>query len=286
MGLPIRVGGVPEHFNLPWHLAIENDHFRKKEIDLEWITYHGGTGQMCKALREEEVDVCVILTEGIIADIVKGNKSKIIGHYINSPLIWGIHTGSNNEIREYHQIFNANYAISRFGSGSHLMAIVDAHSKGHELKKDQFNIINNLDGAIESLKSLETDVFYWEKFMTKPYVDSGQLRRVGEYLTPWPSFVIAAREEFIKTYPQELGDMLTIIRFNCEHFMRATNSIDLVAKRFKLDPSDVEQWFHLTEWSIDNSISSKMIENVIFALKNAGIVDRNEINVDITDNGN
>ena len=26
----IRIGGVPEHFNLPWHLAMEEGNFEKE----------------------------------------------------------------------------------------------------------------------------------------------------------------------------------------------------------------------------------------------------------------
>jgi hypothetical protein len=32
----IKIVGVPEHFNLPWHLAIENDRFNQQNIDLQW----------------------------------------------------------------------------------------------------------------------------------------------------------------------------------------------------------------------------------------------------------
>ena len=72
----IRLGGVPEHFNLPIHLAIENGAFEKAGIDLQWTTFKGGTGQMTKALREGEVDACILLTEGIIKDIIAGNRLK------------------------------------------------------------------------------------------------------------------------------------------------------------------------------------------------------------------
>ena len=36
------------------------------------------------------------------------------------------------------------------------------------------------------------DVFFWEKFMTKPLVDAGRFRRVGEFVAPWPAFVVCA----------------------------------------------------------------------------------------------
>ena len=136
----IRMGGVPEHFNLPMHLAHELNEFETRGIEIEWTTFRGGTGQMTKALRNDDVDVCILLTEGIIADIIKGNPSKIISNYVTTPLTWGIYTGAKNSLQSYKDVFEKKYGISRFGSGSHLMAIVDANSKSHRLEEDQFEV--------------------------------------------------------------------------------------------------------------------------------------------------
>jgi len=135
----IRLGGVPEHFNLPIHLAKEKGSFEERGIDLQWTTFKGGTGQMTKALRNDEVDACILLTEGVITDIIRGNAAKLISIYVKTPLCWGIHTGANNTLDNYTDIFSKTYGISRFGSGSHLMAIVDANSKGHKLKEGKIH---------------------------------------------------------------------------------------------------------------------------------------------------
>ena len=58
----LRVGGVPEHFNLPIHLAIERGDFNSRGIKVEWVDFPGGTGAMTKALREGTIDVCILLT--------------------------------------------------------------------------------------------------------------------------------------------------------------------------------------------------------------------------------
>jgi hypothetical protein len=270
----IRVGGVPEHFNLPWHLAIENNLFQSQGIEIEWVTFRGGTGSMTKALRDNEIDVCILLTEGIISDIVKGNKSKIIGKYLNTPLIWGIFTGVNNPINHYGEIYESTYAISRFGSGSHLMPIVDANAKGIKIKEEQFNVIKNLEGALDSLTKQESDTFYWEKYTTKPYVDKGILKNLGDYVTPWPCFMIAATDKIIDSSREELKKMLDVIYFTSKQFMTSINSIEEVSKRYNQKYEDVEQWFHSTEWSTDNYISEKMLKNVIYTLTYAGIIDK------------
>ncbi|MEZ4983916.1 MAG: ABC transporter substrate-binding protein, partial [Saprospiraceae bacterium] len=158
MQLPtIRIGGVPEHFNLPIHLAHERGDFQSRGIDIAWTTYKGGTGQMTQALRNGEVDVCILLTEGIVLDIVNGNPAKIVSNYVISPLIWGIHTAADNPLNNHLDIYDKRYAISRFGSGSHLMAIVDATSKDQAIAPEQFHLVQNLEGALQSLAHHETD---------------------------------------------------------------------------------------------------------------------------------
>ena len=272
----IRLGGVPEHFNLPIHLAKERGVFSSRGVDLEWTDFGGGTGQMTKALRENEVDACILLTEGIITDIIKGNPSKIISEYVTTPLTWGIHTGVNNPIINYRDIFDKNYAISRFGSGSHLMAIVDAESKGHKLNKEQFTIIKDINGALPSLDRQETDVFYWEKYTTKPFVDSGQLRRIGEYNTPWPCFVIAATDKILKEQPDSIIRMLRTIHDECDKFMHDDTIVKMVSERYDQKIKDVERWYNSTEWAIHGWVSEKMMKSVIYHLQQAEIISQDE----------
>ncbi|MGB1120352.1 MAG: substrate-binding domain-containing protein [Saprospiraceae bacterium] len=272
----IRIGGVPEHFNLPIHLAIENGDFASRGVDVEWITFKGGTGQMTQALENDKVDVCILLTEGIVNSIIKGNPSKIISNYVISPLCWGVHTAADNPLDNYQHIFDKNYAISRLGSGSHLMAIVDANSKEKNIDTAQFKVIKNLDGALESLKKQETDVFYWEKYTTKPYVDSGELRRIGEYYTPWPCFVVAASNRIIKKQPNNLIRLLRTIHDSNDKFMQNEDVINLVSERYGQKLKDVKRWYHQTEWAIHGWVSNKMLRSVVYSLKMADIISKTE----------
>ena len=86
----VRVGGVPEHFNTPWHTAAVNGAFTAAGLQVEWIDFPGGTGAMTKALREDEIDVALALTEGLVADLHRGNPSKLLGTYVPTPLTWAM----------------------------------------------------------------------------------------------------------------------------------------------------------------------------------------------------
>lgn len=276
MGQQIRMGGVPEHFNFPIHLAKERGDFDAIGVDLQWKDCSGGTGQMTRALRENELDVVVALTEGVVLDIINNNSSRIISGYVKTPLIWGVHTAVTNELTDMSDIFEKVHAISRFGSGSHLMAIVHANSQGESLNTERFKVINDLPGAIDSLNRHETDVFYWEKYTTKPFVDSGRLKRIGEYITPWPCFVIAASDRVLQDHPEKMDQFLDVINESCGRFMEDPDVIQLTAKRYGLDPRDVEKWYHKTEWAINSWVSDKMINSVVYHLRIAEIISEDQ----------
>src|SRR5690606_11499196 len=109
-------------------------------------------------------------------------------------------------------------AISRYGSGSHLMAFVNANNRGWNPSDLKFEVINTLDGAVEALTSGTADYFMWERFMTKPIVDKGVFRRLGDCPTPWVSFVEAVRNEVLEKHPQTIASILRIVNQTTSEF--------------------------------------------------------------------
>lgn len=269
----IKIAGVPEHFNFPWHLAIDNKDFEVQNIDLQWTNVPEGTGKMCQMLRDGETDIAVILTEGIVKDIVAGNPSKIVQIYVESPLIWGIHVAANSSYETLSDLENAKVAISRLGSGSQLMAYVNADNQGWETDTLQFEIVNTIDGAVEALTKGTADYFMWEHFMTKPLVDNGVFRRIGDCPTPWPCFVIAVRDAVLETHPEIIKTILEVINKKTETFKDIPNIDKRLATKFNQKIGDIQQWLSLTEWSqkpLANEMLNK-VQNQLFQLK---IIDK------------
>jgi ABC-type nitrate/sulfonate/bicarbonate transport system substrate-binding protein len=245
----IRIVGVPEHFNLPWHLCLEQNLFAQNHIEVIWQDVPEGTGKMCQMLRQNEADLAIVLTEGIMKDIQLGNPSKIIQKYIETPLIWGVHTAANNPIKTIKDIKDKRFAISRMGSGSHLMSFVYAdHNKW--LKSDlSFEIVNTIDGAVDALTAQKAQLFMWEKFMTKPLVDTGILKRIDECPTPWPCFSIAMHSEFLLKNEGAVSKLLSIINEMTLNFKQLENVEKTISKRYRLNQKDVDLWLKQTEWS-------------------------------------
>lgn len=265
----VKIAGVPEHFNLPWHLCIENGEFEEVGIDLQWIDVPEGTGKMCEMLKEGEVDLAILLSEGIIKSISDENPSSILQKYVESPLIWGIHTSSNSSITTEDELQNKVIAISRYGSGSHLMSVLHAKSKGWDVANLKFKVVHTIEGAIKALSDGEATYFMWEKFMTKPLVDSNIFNRVAEFPTPWPCFVIAGRNDFIATNPYIINQLLAIINTTTEEFKHIPSIDRTLATRYDLKIEDVQAWLHHTHWSQNklDKLTFEAIQNELIDLE-------------------
>lgn len=270
----VNIGGVPEHFNLAWYLTLKNGEYKAENINLRWHDYYGGTGEMCKGLRNGDIDIAVILTEGIIKDIIEGNPSKIVQTFVESPLIWGIHVAAASNLKTVEDTKGTRAAISRYGSGSHLMAYINAKNHDWNLENDlNFEVIKNLDGAVKGLTDGDADYFMWEKFTTKPLVDDGIFRRIDNCKSPWPCFVIAVREDYIKNNEEDLNTILNIINQTTSEF-KSIPSIDRsIANRYKQELKDVQEWLSLTEWS-QKVIDEKTIKNIQEQLLGLNIIPK------------
>jgi len=245
----LKIGGVPEHFNLPWRMAIEEGRFREAGIQLHWSDMGGGTGQMIRGLETKSIDVAVLLTEGITKAILQGLDAKIIQVYVTTPLRWGIHVPYKSDIQTVDQLENQTFAISREGSGSHLMSYVRANQENWDTSKLKFKVVGDVYGGLWSLENNESQAFLWEKYTTFPFTEQKKCRYIDEVITPWPCFVIAVRNEIYDKYKDELGAMCKIVGARAAELKRNENAVDLISWRYNLRHGQVENWLNETDWN-------------------------------------
>ena len=273
----VRVGGVPEHFNTPWHTAAASGKFLAAGLKVEWIDYPGGTGAMMGALREGEIDVALALTEGVVTDLLRGNPSKLLGTYVSTPLTWGVHVPARSSMQSMADIDGATYAVSRMGSGSHLMACVDAHARGADPRSLLMEIVGSLDGARKALRNGEADVFLWEKFTTKFLVDAGEWRRIGEVPTPWPCFSIVASDAALESSGEQLVSMLEVVRAEAAALRASPECANTIGLMYGQKDEDITEWLGGVGWSAQPVVSHATLRHVMSALVDAGVLTQEEL---------
>lgn len=257
----IKVAGVPEHFNLPWHLALEEGAFHQRGIDLTFTEVPEGTGRMCEMLRHNEIQMAVVLTEGIVREILSGNPSTIVQMYVESPLYWGIHVAAHSPYKEISELKNCTAAISRFGSGSHLMTYVNADEQNWSADSLHFEVVHTIDGAVEALTSNRAHYFLWEHFTTKPLVDKGIFRRLGDCPTPWPCFVIAVRRDYLIKEPGVIRHILEVLNIFTSDFKQIPSIDRMLSNRYGQELEDIREWLSVTHWSQDQ-IAPRVLRNL------------------------
>ncbi len=271
-----KIGGVPEHFNLPWRLAIEDGDFQKNGIELHWADMSGGTGQMIKGLQSGTLDIAVLLTEGITKAILQGLDATIISVYVTTPLSWGMHVPYDSQINSIDDLENKVFAISREGSGSHLMAYVNAFKKKWDLTQLKFTVVGDVYGGLWSLKENEAQGFLWEKYTTQPFVDQEKCRRVGAVKTPWPCFVIAVNKKIAQDNNALIKLICEIVQQKALALKQNSEAASIISWRYKLALDQVKIWLSETDWNYNNALDLSDFERVVHYLKEMKIIQEEE----------
>jgi hypothetical protein len=108
----------------------------------------------------------------------------------------------------------------------------------------------------------------WEKYTTKPLVNNGTFKRVGECPTPWPCFVIAVRNEFLAENKSVIALILEIINATTEEFKNIPSIDRTLASRYGQKVEDIQQWLSQTQWSQKNldEKTVQIVQNQLFEL--------------------
>ena len=268
----LRVGGVPEHFNLPWQQALESGLFANAGLTLDFAFYPTGTGALCADLRSGQLDLAVLLTEGAICDIVQSGGHRLLGAYVTTPLLWGVHVAAQAPFQTLSDLEGQTFAISREGSGSHLMALLLARYQHWTHFPPPFTA-GGLEHLEQALCAGQAQAFLWEKYTTLPRVKLGTLRCIAEIPTPWPAFVLAASEACLHSHSQALRTLLTVLYQQTTTFMQAAEvSCQAVSTRFDLSLAEARAWFESVRWATDATLDPHMLAHVLTTLLQAGIL--------------
>lgn len=271
----IKIGGVPEHFNYLFQLAQEEGLYDKYNVEVEFIIQKCGTGAMIKALKNNDLDVIIALTEGLTADICNGSDLKIFGTYVNSPLCWAASVGKNSSLNKISDLKGKCFGVSRYGSGSHLMAYVLAMQNNWNLKQDlKFDVIGDFEKLRNSVNNNTADVFLWETFTTKPYHDSKEVKRIGDIVTPWPAFMMASLKDTLDKKKNILDRVFKAVNEAAVLFKNNKNMPSIIAEKYNLKKEDAEQWYNDVNIIAEKKVSKSSLDITINTLKNTGLIDK------------
>lgn len=268
----LRIVGVPEHFNYPFRLLEKEQPLADRGVKIQWTEESRGSGQMNLALRNDEADIALLLTESFLKDFEAGNPSKMIGFHVESPLIWGVHVRANSAATELSDLDNRHFLVSRMGSGSHLMALVLAKREGWQSESLTYDIVGNMDGAKEAMDRGSEGIFLWEKYTTAPMVKNGTMKRIDEVPSPWPCFVMVASEKALAEFGELIFEFRQKVYETSGRIVGDPNLAQTLASAYELDRQDVGRWLEQTSWCTQARVSRKELEDAVDTMLELGII--------------
>lgn len=268
----LRVMGVPEHFNTPWILAIDDGAFDHLGVSVEWTDVPGGTGQMAKALYEEEVEIALLLTEGAVNSLLTGNPCKIHSTYVDSPLLWGVFAGGQTTL-EVEELRQASFLVSRRYSGSHLMGFLYADKHHRRMSNDDFEVVGDSQGALRAFSENPDRLFLWEKYISMPLVDQKKLRLTDTFSAPWPAFVAVVRNKVLEQHGELIDRVMAIIRqYAADLEESEEEGIELVAHLYDLKVKHARDWMQQVRYSRNGAVDLTQLSEIGESLHRVGVL--------------
>lgn len=270
--MKLVVGYIPEHFSTPIFFAKDHGFFSKLGLEIEFRPFPSGSGHLIQCLEDKSINVAVGLTEAFVRGIAAGSSAyKIVGTYVQSPLCWAVSTGADRDITSVDQLEGGIIGVSRMGSGSDVMSKVLLHQKGWKepFKYAINNDFKNLrDGVNHTGTAKPCDAFMWEHFTSKKYYDSGEIKRIGEIFTPWPSWIIAASPEVIEE-KTALKSFITAVNEGIEYFNgHHDEAVKWISSNLDYSSEDAQSWLKTVKFSTDaGKIEPGMIKKTLDTLK-------------------
>ncbi|ANZ76000.1 BA75_03119T0 [Komagataella pastoris] len=277
----LRIGYIPEHFSTPIRFAQEKGFFENHGVEVELIPYPSGSGHLIQSLKNDEIDIAVGLTEAFVAGICKNDTQyKIAGTYVESPLCWAISSGVNRtDINSPEELHGKRIGVSRIGSGSYIMSFVLAlQSEFSRPYYKSFPVLHNFANLRDSVNLKEgvepSDAFMWEHFTSKKYYDNGEIKRIGEIYTPWPSWVIVGSSKLEET---QLQKALKAVQEGVDYFdEHKTEAVEHISTHLDYSTEDAMEWLKTVKFSSDVTRIdyNRSIVNTARILKTAGVVQQ------------
>tara|TARA_B110000208_G_C11777100_1_gene432451 strand:+ start:42 stop:1871 length:1830 start_codon:yes stop_codon:yes gene_type:complete len=271
---PLRIGGVPEHFNHPWMVA----NFAAHGVKVEWVMQSCGTGAMIAELEAGNLDIIIALTEGLVSTIVKGSEIRLLGTYVASPLCWAVSAGAESPINSVADLRGKTFGISRFTSGSHMMAYLLAAERGWDPQSEiDFAVKGDFASLRAGVNDGTTDAFMWETFTTKPFHDTGEVKRIGEITTPWPCFMAAARSSVVTQRLEDIQNALAAVHQAALEFHRDVETMPAtIAANYSIGLADATEWYSGVRIVAERFVSESAIERAVDALRDVGVLTREQ----------
>jgi len=119
------------------------------------------------------------------------------------------------------------------------------------------------------------DFFMWEHFTSKRYYDNGEIKKVGEIYTPWPSWEIVASTS-ITSNPDDkrLEDLFGKLDNGIKYFEgHQEEAVKYIGGELDYSEEDAREWLKTVKFAQGTKgVDGGVVEKTVGVLRKAGVI--------------
>jgi hypothetical protein len=122
------------------------------------------------------------------------------------------------------------------------------------------------------------DFFMWEHFTSKKYYDNGEIKKIGEIYTPWPSWQIVADSQLAKGGKEDdrLDELFAKLDQGIKYFEENQGeAVEYISTKLDYSKEDAEEWLTTVRFaSKTKGVDVGVVEKTIEVLSKAGVLGK------------
>ncbi len=124
----------------------------------------------------------------------------------------------------------------------------------------------------QAVNDRSADFFMWEHFTSKRYHDNGDIKRIGEIYTPWPSWHIVARPEVIGD--ERMEEMLEKLNLGIKYFEEHNEeAVDYISSELDYSAEDAREWLKTVRFAGDvRGVRGSVVLETVKVLEKARVL--------------
>ena len=124
----------------------------------------------------------------------------------------------------------------------------------------------------QAVNDRSADFFMWEHFTSKRYHDNGDIKRIGEIYTPWPSWHIVARPDVIGD--ERMEEMLEKLNLGIKYFEEHNEeAVEYISSELDYSAEDAREWLKTVRFAGDvRGVRGSVVLETAKVLEKAGVL--------------
>lgn len=122
----------------------------------------------------------------------------------------------------------------------------------------------------------------WEHFTSKKYYDNGEIKRIGEIYTPWPSWQIVASSALVESSESgkdnRLEELFEKIDKGIRYFGKnQAEAVRYISTNLDYSEEDAKEWLKTVRFAErTRGVDVGVVEKTVEVLKKAGVLTESE----------